>query len=200
MLFKLSKIFGTHTKAQEILFLLKDAKPVVRQGFYPSELPPVEKFCQENKIYLVKSFFKVLLADETAYSNKGIRVPLRDERRGMYFVYLSKEEQKAWLASYYELIGNDYDLGLLLGYPKCCVEFFCKRFSENNPNLQLVPTNPYTNLTKRERDCVLLSHFPCSSDCQESVELAKKYFFLIKESDERRAKEMLGVLSVHKEQ
>ena len=192
MIKKLSLIFGSKTKAEEIVYLLSKAKTVVRQGFYLEELPKVEKFCQENKIHLVKSRFKVLLADENAYSNKGIRIPEHDKRQGMYFVYMSKDEKKAWLASYYELMSNDNDLGLLLGYPKCCVDFFCKRFSPNNPNLQLNSTNMFTNLSKREKDAVLISHFPCNPDCEESVQLGRKHLAIIKEADYERYKELLS--------
>jgi len=60
----LALTFGSKTKAQEIVLLLNDAKQVVRQGFYPHELEKVEKFCGENNIYLIKSKFKVILADE----------------------------------------------------------------------------------------------------------------------------------------
>ncbi len=194
MLKELSYIFGSKTKAQEIILLIEDAKKVVRQGFYEDELAKVEKFCQEKGLIIVKSKFKVLLADENAYSNKGIKVPDTDQRRGMYFVYISKEEQRAWLASYFELINNEQDLGQILGYPSCCVDFFCKRFSEDNPNLQLKPTNSFTNLTKRDQDHVIISHFPCGSDCEESISLGKKYLDVLMKVDSERVKELLEEL------
>jgi len=53
MISKLARIFGSKTKAQEILLLVAGLKPVVRQGFYEYELPQVEQFCKENEIYLV---------------------------------------------------------------------------------------------------------------------------------------------------
>jgi hypothetical protein len=190
----LSVIFGSKSKAQEIIMLLNDAKKVARQGFYLQELPKVEKFCNEHGLKLAKSNFKVLLADETAYSNKGIRVPLSDHREGMYFLYIAKDEKDAWLASYYELMNNDRDLGTLLGYPKCCLDFFCKRFSDDNPNLQLQPTNAFTNLTKRNMDCVIISHFPCSSDCEESVALGRKYIDVMMKIDRDRVEELLTQL------
>jgi hypothetical protein len=183
MIKKLSYIFGSQTHAQEIVLLLHDAKEVVRQGFYAHEFPKVEKFCQEHGVHVVKSKFKVILADKGIYSNKGIRIPEKDKRDGMYFVYFSKNEEKAWLAAYYELMENTKDLGLVLGYPECCVDFFCNSFTENNTNLQHAPTNPWTNLSKREEDAVLLSHFPCSSDCEESIQLARIYFKVIGELD-----------------
>lgn len=196
MIKNFSLIFRSKTKAQEIILLLQNVKPVVRQGFYPEEFFKVERFCEKNNLYVVKSKFKVLLAEESSFTNKGIRVKSDDPRDGMFFFYISKDEHKAWLASYYELISNDADLGILLGYPSCCVKFFCKRFSEDNPNLQLPPTNLFTNITKREDDCVIISHFPCHSNCRESIGLAQKYLDVISNADCQRAIELLETLKV----
>ena len=191
MIKKLSMKFGSKTKAQEVVLLLNDAKEVVRQGFYDEELLAVEKFCKEHDIHLIKSKFKVLLAGEASYSNKGIRIKENDKRPGMYFVYLSKDEQKAWLAAYYELVGNEHDLGMLLGYPGCCVKFFLKNFKPKNPNPVHQPTNLFTNISKRDQDLVIISHFPCSSDCEPSMELGKKYLDLLRNVDMERTKELV---------
>lgn len=175
---QLRQIFGSYMKAQEIVLLLNGKKSVVRQGFYQEELPTVKRYCQEKRIILVQSPFKVLLADpETGlFSNKGIRVAENDKRPGMYFVYLSFNQEQAWLAAYYETMQDHRGLGKVLGYPACCVDFFCHSFHSGRTNLVLPATNPWTNLTKREEDAVLLSHFPCSSECSESVQLAREYF------------------------
>ncbi|MBU0470767.1 MAG: DUF483 domain-containing protein [Nanoarchaeota archaeon] len=190
MIKKLSLIFGSKTKAEEIIYLLSGLKKVVRQGYYEPELPKIEKFCKEKDFYLIKSKFKVLLADETNYSNKGIKIKEDDKRAGMYFVYISKEEKEALLASYYELIDNYKELGSVLGYPRCCVDFFVRNFNENNINLQQIPSNLYTNITKRENDCVLISHFPCSSGCEESIKIGVKNLQAITEIDQTRAEEL----------
>ena len=195
---ELKSIFGSQTKAQEIILLMNGAKDVVRQGFYNSELKKDEEFCQENNLFLVKSKFKVLLKDECGnnsshYTNKGIRVEENDPQ-GMFFVYLSKEEEKVWLASYYELVEDHQKLGLILGYPTCCVAFFCKIFDENKTNLELEPTNPWTDLSKRSKDRVLLSHFPCSSECPESIALGKKYFGVLEKVDKEKAEELISKL------
>ena len=196
MIKQLSLTFGSKTKAQELVLLLQNAKEVVRQGFFESELHRVEQFCQKNNLHLIKSEFKVIFADEGIYSNKGIRIPINDKRPGMYFVYISKEEQKAWLASYYELVQNHKDLGLVLGYPRCCVDFFSKNFSSQNVNLEKPSQNPYTNLSLREQDAVILSHFPCSSECKESIKLGEKYLQAIYAYDKERARELLTHLRV----
>ncbi|PIN75804.1 hypothetical protein COV17_03605 [Candidatus Woesearchaeota archaeon CG10_big_fil_rev_8_21_14_0_10_36_11] len=200
MINTLARIFGSKTHAQEIVLLQKDVKHVVRHGFYESEISQVEHYCRENNLFCVRSKFKVILADDTGYSNKGFRVPENDSRQGMYFLYMSKDEEKVWLAAYYELMNNHVDLGLLLGYPRCCVNFFCRNFSENNPNPAHIPTNPFTNLTKRNNDAVLVSHFPCSSDCEESIALAKVYLAVLMKEDTGRTEELLKELRLTQSQ
>jgi len=196
MIKKLGFIFGSYSKAEEILYLLHNLKEVVRQGFYESELGKVEIFCKDNHLHLVKSNFKVLLADEesSVYSNKGIRVPEKDKSLGMYFVYISKDEKKAWLAAYFELVRNDLELGLLLGYPKCCVDNFCKNFDEKKTNLEINSENIFTNVTKREQDLVLISHFPCSAECSKSIKIGKNNLELIKRYNKNRAEELINGL------
>lgn len=196
MIKKLSLIFGSKTKAQEMVLLEHNAKEVVRQGFYESELPSVEKYCVEHGIFMAKSKFKVILADDEQYSNQGIRIAETDKRPGMYFIYFSYDEEKAWLAAYYELVRNDGDLGLLLGYPSCCVDFFCSKSQKSNLNPVHTPINMFTNLMQREKDLVLLSHFPCSSECVKSISLGKQYFEVIKMEDHGRAQEIMGLLSL----
>ena len=189
-------LFGSQTKAQEILFVLHNVKDVVRQGFYDEELPLVEQFCRRQRLFLVKSKFKVILVDDSEYSNKGLRTSGEDSQKGMFFIYLSKNEEKALLASYYELVNNDTELGKILGYPNCCIKFFCQHFGKDNPNLELLPTNLYTNLSQRHRDAVLLSHFPCHSDCPASITLAQQYLEIIRQADLGRADELLKLLRV----
>ncbi len=195
MIYSLTPLFTSRSKAQEIVLLLHDIKDVVRQGFYEKELPPVQEFCAKNSLFLVRSKFKIILDDEHQFTNKGIRIPNYDPRPGMYFIYISKDETKAYLASYYELISDHHKLGLLLGYPQCCVDFFCQNFNEKNTNLELAPTNKYTNISKRKEDAVLLSHFPCSSDCEQSIVLGKKYLELLYKIDFPRFQELQTMLS-----
>ncbi|MBI2667035.1 DUF483 domain-containing protein [Candidatus Woesearchaeota archaeon] len=199
LLDSLQPIFGSKTKAQEVALLLQDAKKVVRQGFYAHELSAVKNFCLQKEISCATSKFKIIIDDtDDIYSNRGLKIPEKDLRQGMFFVYLSKSERLALLAAYYEQLGNDRELGLLLGYPHCCVEFFCKNFSNSHTNLEQFPSNPYTNLFQRKNDAVLISHFPCASSCEKSIALAKNYLRVLEEIDEARAEELLRQLRVNK--
>jgi hypothetical protein len=195
MIEKLMRIFGSRTKALEILYLLHGIKPVVRQGFYDHEIGKVKDFCKENNLAIETAPYKVVLAEkDRRYSNKGFKVKVDDPRQGMYFVYISKDGRKAAMAEVFEYKNDHRSLGLLLGYPECCVDFFVK----NEPVRSKLDSNyvvctldnskgiryPYfTNISKRHMDVTLLNHFPCSFNCERSIELAKKHLKLIAELD-----------------
>lgn len=193
MIPQLCVVFGSRTKALEILFILEGAKEVVRQGFYPEELPLVEKFCREKKLFLVKSPFKVLLDDER-YSNSGERVPM-DHPQGMFFVYISKDERKALLAGYYETNNNHHELGRLLGYPDCCIRYFENTFPLTNTNPECPSTNPFTNISLRNQDTVLISHFPCSAACRESIAIGQNHLGIMGRYDRKLAEDYVRLLS-----
>ena len=196
MLNNLINIFGTKTKSLEMLYLLEGIKPVIRHGFYEHELPKIENFCSENNLFLVKSPYKVVIVDaaDGNYSNKGIKVSLDDEKTGMIFVYISKDEKKAILANVHETEGNHKELGILLGYPPCCAEFFAKHEPEEskdkNDYINPILENSegfefpfYNNIFIRDFDITLLNHFPCSLLCEKSLELAKNHLNIIKKYD-----------------
>lgn len=195
----IAPIFGSWSKAQEILFLLHGLKEVVRHGFYDAEMKAVEEFCTANGLYLVKSKFKVVLdenkeASET-FSNLGLIHSDESNPQGMRMVYISKSEEKAHLAAYFEQTNNQKKLGLILGYPLCCVEFFCQKFSESNCNPEIASNNPFTNLAHREEDCVLISHFPCRTDCSESIKIGKNNLKLLQQLEPERAKIVYNILN-----
>ncbi len=189
-------ITTSYMKAQEFLFLLKDAKSLIRQGYYLSELPPIETFCAQQSLFLIKSPFKVLLDDNDQFTNRGLRLPASNQRMGLYFVYISKDEKIAHLGLLSELHNNHVELGRLLGYPECCIRFFISSFTAEHPNLEHPPTNLWTNLTQRPKDVCLLSHFPCTSNCPESIALAKKYLAIIQQVDKAYAQYLLTNLTV----
>jgi hypothetical protein len=184
----LQQIFGSRMKALEILALLKDVKPVVRHGFYPHELSKVEQFCKKNQLFLEKSPYKVILHDKDIFTNRG-KIVNSNHVQGMFFVYMSKVQQKALWTCLYETQQDHKQAGLFLGYPKCCVDYFLKMFAQSNVNPVHTPSNRWTNLTKREGDVCLLSHFPCSNDCDDSILMAQNFFRLLEKYDSKSAHE-----------
>lgn len=188
-------IFKTRTNVLEFLYLYSDLKPVIRQGYYEEELDKLLKFCKKNNLYAEVSQYKIFLADtqngKKNYSNKGIKIKKDDPRRGLYFVYISKNKDKAIYADTFDMKNDNRGLGTILGYPKCCVDFFAKNASSmaqgDNDFLRATVKNSkeyrypfYNNIAIRGQDITLLNHFPCSFGCKESIDIAKKNLEFLK--------------------
>ena len=192
---ELTRLTGSKSKADEILFVLNDIKNVVRQAFYQNEIQNIKSFCTKHSLHLTTSRFKVLYQEQVGeFSNLGLRVPLTDPRNGMIHVYISKDEASAHLAHYFELMQNDASLGGLLGYPTCCVAYFTSTFSKENPNPVQDNMHPLLNLSKRSSDVVLISHFPCKNNCEESKKIAKRNLSFIEKYYPGRAYEIKQTL------
>ena len=176
-------------KALEILCVLHGIKPVARQGFYDSEITAVDEFCKISGLFVEKSRDRIEVHG-VGYSNVGQR-----GKHGLKLLYISKDEIKAAQACLFETRQDHMQAGIALGYPRCCAEFFAKSFVEGNLNPVHLPTNPWTNLTQRENDACLLSHFPCHSDCDASVAIARQNFELLSKTDSKTAREIYSALA-----
>lgn len=192
MLTYLRTIVTSRLKACELLYLLHNIKPVVRQGFYTNELEKVEAFCSKNNLHTVKAPYTVNVEETSGFSNRGKILPEESEKSktGMHLVYISKDKEKALVTCLAETQQDHITAGLLLGYPKCCAEFFTNEYTKGNLNPIHKPTNPWTNLTQRDKDAAFLSHFPCSSECEGSMIIAKENFKLLQAIDKKTAEEM----------
>ncbi|HLD33887.1 MAG TPA: hypothetical protein VJB66_04120 [Candidatus Nanoarchaeia archaeon] len=191
----LHKVFGSRMKALEIACVLTDHKPVARQGFYPEELAKVEKFCAANGLFVEKSRNKIVLDDKDTFTNRGRVADATKKVHGMTLAYISKDELKAAQACLAETQGDHYITGLMLGYPECCVRFFAERFAADDLNPVHVPTNVWTNVRLRESDICLLSHFPCTSDCVQSIKIARENWTLLQQIDKECAHEWMKKLA-----
>jgi len=194
-IYEIKKTFSTYTKTIEILLLLHNIKKVVRQGFYNFEKDKVIEFCKKNNIFYSESPYKVIFVNPELknYSNKGLKVKKEDKRTGIQFFYFSKNEKEAYLANYYETINDDLNLGLILEYPDCCIKNFIKNKNEmaklDNDFINLTAKNSknkkhkfYTNINQRNKDRVLLSHFPCCFECEKSIKLGEQYLNSLKKN------------------
>ena len=115
---------------------------------------------------------------------------------------MSKDRKTAEKAKIMEAKNNHFELGLLLGYPKCCCEFFEKNFNEKNTDLTLKTLENsnsyefpfYANVAARHFDVSLLNHFPHSFDCMPSIETAKNNLKIIQKYSKQLAVMFAGIL------
>ena len=188
----LLNLVGSRMKAQEFLFLIKDKRRVIRQGYYDTEIKLIVVLCNELGLHVVKSTFAVRLK-ENGFANKGER-----SSEGMCFYYISKNQNQAICARDAESADNHAKLGELLGYPQCCITYFNGIFSPQNTNPQHSPNRWETNITLRPKDWCILSHFPCTNDCQKSIVLANNFFAQIELDNSLWAKELKTNLESYK--
>jgi hypothetical protein len=193
-------ILNSKMKAQEFLLLIMQKKPAIRQGFYDAEFEIVRELCDALSIRYAKSKFAVRLT-ENHFSNKGLRLSAESEedveikrkskhKNELYFYYFSFDKDVVELLSQAEDKNLHVVVGQLLGYPPCCIDFFQKEFSDEKTDLQHRATRWETNLTKRKFDWCVLSHFPCHTECQSSIELAYQYYDTIFADNRIWAKEL----------
>jgi len=206
MLQKLRDILGSNIKAFEILYLLEGIKPAVRLMVKEEDKDKVLGFFDEKNLNYTLSDFKVVKQDsEKGYSDKGVTAPIDSDKKGHFFVYISKDKKKAEEAKKLENSGKHKELGLALGYPSCCSEFFEKNFEleskkSNDYTLAALRDSEgfrfpfHTNVAARHFDINLLSHFPCNFCCEKSIALAKNHLEIIKKYDEESADIVQGML------
>lgn len=110
-------------------------------------------------------------------------------------VYLGADHLAAHLVQTFETT-DDRRFGLALGYPKCCVEFFCQHYSTEHFDLIAdvgAPTNYIynwqINRACRHFDYGLISHFPCHWDCPVSMQIAQDTHNALEKADAKLAAE-----------
>jgi len=188
MIRALQNQFHSLTKSLDVLYVMEDAKPCSRIMAHEDELGKILDFFRQNEVNASISNFKVLKQNTQSsfYSDKSIKIPKDDARKGYFMLYLSKNNPDK--AKEAEVDNEHIRLGLELGYPKCCCEFFSNNFNENSADLTLkILKNskgfefPFcTNIAARHFDINLLSHFPCSFNCEKSINIAKNNLEIIK--------------------
>ena len=204
MIPKLQSIFHSITKSLEFLYVIEGAKPCARIIVSEDELDKIINFLDENKLIYSISDFKVIKQNTQSefYSDKSIKIPKDDSSKGHFFVYLSKDKAKAEKAKIAEAKNNHLELGLILGYPKCCCEFFAKNFDEKHTDLTLKSLKNsdgfefpfYNNIAARHFDISLLSYFPHSFGCIPSIEISKNNLKIIHKHSKELAEMFSGVL------
>ena len=204
MIQKLQKLFRSITKSLEVLYVFEGVKPCARILVFEDEMQNARNFLNENKICTTISDFKVIkqTAQSEFYSDKSIKIPKNSAEKGYFFIYLSKNKEMAENAKFLEENSKHKEFGLLLGYPKCCCEFFQKNFDENNTDLTLKileNSNGYefgfcNNIAARHFDVSLLSHFPHSFECRPSIGIAKNNLKIINKYSKQLAAMFAGVL------
>ena len=95
---------------------------------------------------------------------------------------------------------NHETIGLLLGYPKCCANYFTKAFQINYDPIWLgkkgkISGYPECNQMLRYFGARLTSHFSCSPTCEATRKVGQNWLKVMKEIDKGLAKELYDLLA-----
>jgi len=198
------QFFRSITKSLEVLYVTSGFKPCARILVFEDEVYKLLDFLNESNLHTTISDFKVVKQNIQSeyYSDKSIKIQKNAPKKGHFLVYLSKDKKIAQEAKIMEENNNPKELGLLLGYPECCCDFFVGNFNGKNTDLTLkILENSngyefpfYTNIAARHFDVALLSHFPHSFECKPSIEIAKNNLKIIVKKSQPLAKIFSNIL------
>lgn len=181
MIQELGSKLQSRTRALELCLVKAGIKPSARIAF--SNVDNAKSLLDELGLSYAISDFKVKMDFKGMYSTKGHVVGL--EKEGHVFFYIAKDKRTAEKTRLAEKDGGIEELGIALGYPQCCIDFFAKNRNDEikNENDYIIPSLNNTksnshsfhlNVFARYFDFCLVSHAPHSLDCEKSLELAKK--------------------------
>lgn len=189
---ELKQMYRSPIEALELLALIENIKPCIRFCCYPDETGKFMNFWKKYDLVFLEADFKVLIDDEHRFVNKGIIVDRNDPRTGLRLFYVSKDRAIVEQAKLAEM-SKDYLLfGNLLGYPRCCSEYYVAEEPARGDQDFIVPlikaagdsVYPFANnILRRDDGLTLIFHFPCSLACSESEKIGLKIFNLIRRLD-----------------
>lgn len=169
----------------QLFYVCENVKPLVRLNIYEDQLEFYKMFCIHNSLFYRVSDYKVAEKDgRVGYTSKKDWVS-RDSVAGFHYIYITKDP--AMLKIDFDIL-SDYSFGELLGYPKCCLCAYdanAEKVRKNNIDFtalaidSLQPAPFYVNTLIRYFRYAFIQHFPCSIECNESLETGKTLYNLL---------------------
>jgi hypothetical protein len=123
----------------------------------------INQWCNENSVFFL--------------SNKD----------GYVCIAKNRDEVKILQATDDSIQPHEYKLGLLLGYPSCCCKKIAKIGEKNIDNWESLLIKKSTfkgqfkliDIAGYRNGSSLISHIPCSTECEKSLYIAKKSLAII---------------------
>lgn len=199
---KLKKFQLHNDVTKEIVLVHSRVKSSTRITFSESLLTTIQKFLGEYGLCMEESGYRIVAKRDRGkggWKNKTLRVVSPESGEGDPIYYIAGSNEILNEIGSAEFSGNSSKFGQLLGYPKCCQDFFKKYFRlANEKQCDFVlhtlsetkgdyPYDFHNNYASRYFGYSLLSHFPCSFNCRESSDLAERYYNALKKYSKKWA-------------
>lgn len=122
-----------------------------------------------------------------------------------WFVYgvLSHTKEDAELFVEASNKGDHKTIGLLLGYPECCIDSFIDRWCSKgiiDPIYEAYGdeciVHPYCNQALRYFGLRITPHLPCSGNCESTIKMGSDWFSIMKQINSVHADYLFNILSM----
>lgn len=190
--------------------VLSGAKPALRTRVNALELEHVIPGLTALGLRACASWASICPSQQPArngYSEWSSWVLPRGKLSESRYLYVAKSLKLCEQLRRFDCEGRNIDLGLALGYPRCCAEHFHDEIvqdSRKDPLFRIYShgqSAPWPmNVALLSHGFALLSHFPCSASCGESLALASERFdslFLFSREGALRTASCLATVVIH---
>jgi hypothetical protein len=176
-------------------------KPLSAQ-IIPAQVPEIyhkiKKLCDRNDIHTGTSNFRLYFDHE---KKEHVKLSIDDPKKGgdlFLFVSKSKDLVKEAVVGGLEFESR---ATYFLGYPECCVRFYAEVGEDQNLRYTRAIQNSerfsflLNNFLHWDGPYYLISHFPCSYDCEHSKQTAKRLLEAIEKEDQKLGKAIRFLLT-----
>lgn len=180
----------------EILSVYHKIKRCCRLNVSNNNLKKLKELCKKNYLFLEIQDYKAISfpSQGTKFSAISRIVPIGSslDNFSEFFIYISYSQEIAALAKKFEKNKDSKNLGKVLGYPDCCINYYLaneKKLDQNKIEDLMITADinqhyPFVNNSfLKYFDITLLSHYVCSLNCKESKAIGESFLDLIKRYD-----------------
>ena len=163
---------------------------LIRFEIFLTDIPRISKWTEKLNLSFSVSdkSFQTILDNGMDDWSSSITDCSDNDSNAMRFVYFHSDKVICEAAKQFDADEDDFKLGLLLNYPKCCIESYLN-WQKDNEDIDPITaiTNPFKfngelhslnfpNPFTRYFGSGLFSHFPCSLNCSETKRKATSEF------------------------
>jgi hypothetical protein len=193
-------LLGTGPNAQEFVLLYTNIRPGIRLIMPANTVVACVQYVASLGLLAIPSAFifkPIPISSQSSYSDNIELLPndkIYDDDNISVFLYIGQDRMTTWKLWALEILQNEKELGIVLGYPHCCSETYncllSKQISEGKVNHRPALINLYAHFFGYQ----IISHEPCAINCSNSIGLAKIYFETLNNMSPSSTKELLRFL------
>lgn len=162
----------------EWLTLIEGVRPAIYQNIDPSQLLAKMQEAAEHQLAVIP----ITQVNKNAGYSSGSSSSFDPSQPWEYRAIITKQEYAQDISQIPNLAHDNVKLGEILGYPKCCQDFFHRTWGAGQVDTtwdQYAETGSANgpveaNMLWRWMNVRWVSHLPCSFQCQATVEVGRK--------------------------